>query len=164
MNAAEQPIHFAGVPLEEHRHICAFRTSEDEYRVLLPCIKEGYAQQQKAFHIVDPRIQDEHLKRLDSIGIDTTSAQDRGQLEARLARGPSARRAFRPKSDVELGRRYTPKCAEPWIWNYSAGRQYAMGTEGLAGRFSGRVARTDGLSHTAERNGIRGFDSAGTDG
>jgi hypothetical protein len=82
MNFAQQPIHFAGAVLGRHRHICAcFRTLEEEYRVLLPFIKEGIVHKQKAFHIVDPRFRDEHLKRLDSIGIDTASAQDRGQLE-----------------------------------------------------------------------------------
>jgi hypothetical protein len=36
------PIRFAGSELREHRHVCAFfRTSDEEYRVLLPFIRDG---------------------------------------------------------------------------------------------------------------------------
>src|ERR1700682_5192247 len=84
MNTVEQCIHFAGRTLGSQRHICAFfHTPEEEYRVLLPFIEEGLERGEKAFHIVDPRLRDEHLRRLQAAGIDTTSAEGRGQLEVR---------------------------------------------------------------------------------
>jgi hypothetical protein len=46
-----QPIRFAGSMLGEKRHICAFfHNPEEEYRVLLPFIKEGFERGEKAFH------------------------------------------------------------------------------------------------------------------
>jgi hypothetical protein len=45
MKTTEQPIHFAGTTLGKHRHSCAlFYTDDQEYRVLLPFIKEGIVQ------------------------------------------------------------------------------------------------------------------------
>ena len=61
---------------------CAFfHSHEEEYRVLLPFIHEGFARGEKAFHIVDPARRDAHLQRLAAAGIDTVAAQQRGQLE-----------------------------------------------------------------------------------
>jgi hypothetical protein len=81
MAAAEQPIHFANATLGPERHICAFFHSPDEeYRVLLPFIREGIERREKAFHIVDPRLINEHLGRLQQTGIDTEAALARGQL------------------------------------------------------------------------------------
>jgi hypothetical protein len=54
-NKAEQPIRFAGSELGEKRHICAFfDSSDEEYRVMLPFIKEGIDRGEKAFHVVNP--------------------------------------------------------------------------------------------------------------
>ncbi len=81
MAAADQPIHFANSTLGPQRHICAFFHSPDEeYRVLLPFIREGIERREKAFHIVDPRLMDDHLGRLQQTGIDTEAALARGQL------------------------------------------------------------------------------------
>ena len=78
----EQPIRFAGSTLDTYRHICAFFNSPDEeYRVLLPYIKEGFERGDKAFHIVDPNLRDDHLRRLESVGIDVTATQQNGQFE-----------------------------------------------------------------------------------
>ena len=71
----EQPIRFAGSTLDAYRHICAFFNSPDEeYRVLLPYIKEGFEPRDKAFHILDPNLRDDHLRRLESVGIDLYNA------------------------------------------------------------------------------------------
>jgi hypothetical protein len=79
-----QPIRFAGSVLRTHRHVCAFFNSADEeYRVMLPFIKDGFERGEKAFHIVDPTLRAEHLRRLESAGIDVTAAQQSGQLELR---------------------------------------------------------------------------------
>jgi hypothetical protein len=84
MQAVEQPIHFANATLGAQRHICAFfNTPDEEYRVLSPFIKEGIDRGEKAFHIVDPRLTDDHFRRLQVAGIDTTAAKKRGQLVVR---------------------------------------------------------------------------------
>jgi hypothetical protein len=80
-----QPISLAGARLERTRHVCAFFNSPDEeYPVLLPFIKEGIDNGEKAFHIVDPKLQQDHLDRLQGAGIDAAEAQRSGQLEIRI--------------------------------------------------------------------------------
>jgi hypothetical protein len=77
----DQPIHFANATLGADRHICAFFHSPDEeYRVLLPFIREGIERGEKAFHIVDPRLRDDHFRRLREAGIDVDRAAESGQL------------------------------------------------------------------------------------
>jgi len=81
---SEKPIRFAGSTLGTYRHICAFFNSPDEeYRVLLPFIKEGFERGEKAFHIVDPRLRHEHRERLRSVGVDTEAAEESGQFVLR---------------------------------------------------------------------------------
>ena len=81
----EQPIHFANATLGGDRHICAFFHSPDEeYRVLLPFIREGIERGEKAFHIVDPRLKQDHLQRLRDGGINADDAEKRGQLVVKL--------------------------------------------------------------------------------
>jgi len=76
-----QPIRFAGSQLGTQRHVCAFfHNPDEEYRVLLPFIKDGFECGHKAFHIVDPDLREEHLRRLESAGIDVTAAQRSGQF------------------------------------------------------------------------------------
>ena len=81
---SERPITFGGVRLGRSRHVCAFfNTRDEEYRVLLPFIKEGLELGEKASHIVDPQLRRDHLARLEAVGIDVETAQHRGQLEVR---------------------------------------------------------------------------------
>jgi hypothetical protein len=81
---AGQPIRFAGSVLDAQRHVCAFfHNPDEEYRVLLPFIKDGFAQGEKAFHIVDPKLRAEHCQRLASVGIDVETAETSGQFELR---------------------------------------------------------------------------------
>jgi hypothetical protein len=78
-------IHLAGSRLERSRHVCAFFNSADEeYRLLLPFIREGFDRGERAFHIVDPALRDDHLERLRGAGIDATAAERTGQLELRV--------------------------------------------------------------------------------
>src|SRR5216683_8184459 len=80
----EQPIRFAGSVLGPQRHVCAFFHSPDEeYRVLLPFIKEGFERGEKAFHIVDPILRQAHLRRLESAGINVAAAEQSGHFELR---------------------------------------------------------------------------------
>lgn len=77
-------IRLAGATLGEYRHVCAFfRSADEEYRVLLPFITEGFARGDNAFHIVNSKLRDEHLRRLESAGIDVAEAKSNGQLELR---------------------------------------------------------------------------------
>jgi hypothetical protein len=79
---ANEPIRLAGSVLDKQRHVCAFfHSREEEYRVMLPFIKDGFDRGEKAFQIVDPILREEHLERLKSAGIDVTSAQQSGQFE-----------------------------------------------------------------------------------
>ena len=71
----DKQVRLAGKVLDRSRHVCAFFNSKDEeYRVLLPFIKEGFEQGDKAFHIVDPRHRPDHQLRLDQEGIDVAAA------------------------------------------------------------------------------------------
>ena len=80
-----QPISLAGFQLGEVRHVCAFFANNDEeYRVLLPFIKEGLERGDKAIQVVNPQQRDEHLRRLDAAGIDSAAAQQAGQLEIKI--------------------------------------------------------------------------------
>jgi hypothetical protein len=82
MSENELVVNLAGKRLEQQRHVCAFFNSRDEeYRVLLPYVKEGFEQGHRAFHIVDPDWRVEHLARLDRAGIPVKSAVDNNQLE-----------------------------------------------------------------------------------
>jgi hypothetical protein len=81
---AREPIRFAGSVLEAQRHVCAFFHSHDEqYSTLLPFIKDGFDRGEKAFHIVDPKLREEHRARLASAGIDVEKAEMSGQFELR---------------------------------------------------------------------------------
>src|SRR6267378_2511661 len=84
MKTLAAPIPFAGSQLSEARHVCAFFNSGDEeYRVLLPFIKDGFECGDKAVHMVNPDRRRDHLQRLAAVGIDTTAAQQSGQFELR---------------------------------------------------------------------------------
>src|ERR1700758_249188 len=77
-------VQCAGGSLGQHRHICAFFNNVDEqHRVLRSFIKEGFERGDKAFHIVDPELRADHLKRLAQAGIDVEQAMATGQLELR---------------------------------------------------------------------------------
>jgi hypothetical protein len=79
-----RPIRFAGSVLGAQRHVCAFfRSHDEEYRALLPFIKEGFEWGERAFHIVDPTRRAEHRLRLASAGIDVETAEKTGQFELR---------------------------------------------------------------------------------
>jgi hypothetical protein len=84
ISPAGQSIRFAGAILEQYRHVCAFfHTSEEEYRVMLPFVKEGIERGEKAFHIVDPKLRVNYLESLMQAGIDVAAAEQTGQFELR---------------------------------------------------------------------------------
>jgi hypothetical protein len=82
INQTDPPIRFAGSELRGKRHICGFfRTSEEEYQLLLPFVKEGFERGEKAFHVVNPQLRDQHVRRLESVGIDVEGTEKSGQFE-----------------------------------------------------------------------------------
>src|ERR1700719_2753322 len=79
MRKISAPISLAGSQLGQTRHVCAFFNSdEEEYRVLLPFIKDGFERGDKAIHVVSPAHFDDHLKRLAGLGIDSAAVQRSG--------------------------------------------------------------------------------------
>src|SRR6266404_1435054 len=84
METKNHSVQFAGGNLAGQRHICAFFNSiDEEHRVLRSFIKDGLERGEKAFHIVDPELREEHLKLLAEAGINVQETMDTGQLEVR---------------------------------------------------------------------------------
>src|ERR1700730_2162762 len=84
MRSNSAPISLAGSQLRETCHVCAFfNNDEEEYRVLLPFIKDGLKSGDKAVHVLNPDQRQDHLQRLTAAGIDPAVAQESGQLELR---------------------------------------------------------------------------------
>ena len=80
----KREVRLAGMALDRARHVCAFfNTKDEEYRVLLPFIREGIEQGDKAFHIVKDGHRPEHRRRLRESGIAVEGAERNGQLEIR---------------------------------------------------------------------------------
>jgi hypothetical protein len=62
-------------------HICGlFLDADEEYRVLLPFIKEGLDKGERAHHVVDPSRKEEHIHRMMAAGIDVDAVRKSGQL------------------------------------------------------------------------------------
>jgi hypothetical protein len=77
-------VRLAGRSLDSSRHVCAFFNSRDEeYRVLLPFITEGFQHGDKAFHIVKDEHRPEHRRRLQGAGVAVAEAERTQQLEIR---------------------------------------------------------------------------------
>jgi hypothetical protein len=82
-----QHVPLAGSVFDRYRHVCVFYNSQDEeYRILLPFIKEGFDKGDKTFHIIDERNRPEHLRRLKEVGIDVTGAEGEGQARSRAGK------------------------------------------------------------------------------
>ena len=82
MNSTASTVELAGGCFGRERHICAFFNSADEeYRSLLPFIKQGFDRGERAVHILDKSLKDDHVGRLKAAGIDADSAAADGQLE-----------------------------------------------------------------------------------
>ena len=80
----DRSVQFAGGMLGRHRHICAFFNGiDEEHRVLRSFVKDGFERGDKAFHLVDPELREDHLKRLAEAGINVQEGMDTGQLEVR---------------------------------------------------------------------------------
>src|SRR5229473_8151396 len=82
MSGTRRPVCLFGENPDEGMHICTFfRTSAERYRVLMPFIREGMEQGDRAFHIVNPSLRSMHAQRMAEAGIDAARAEGEGQLE-----------------------------------------------------------------------------------
>ena len=76
------PVSLCGSLLREHRHVCAFFNSpDDEYRVTLPFIRDGFSRGDRAYHLIGPERREDHLRRLSAADIDVAALQHTGQLQ-----------------------------------------------------------------------------------
>ena len=77
-------VRLAGSVLDRKRHVCAFfHSKEEEYRVLIPFIKEGFEQGDRAFHIIDGHRRQDHVRRLQEAGIDIAGTEGEERLVIR---------------------------------------------------------------------------------
>jgi len=84
MGSERRTVTLAGSALKHRCHACAFfHDTEEEYRLLLPFVKEGFGQGDKIFQIVDGRHRDERRRRIGSLGVDVDAAERSGQVEVR---------------------------------------------------------------------------------
>jgi hypothetical protein len=85
----EQPtdrpeIRLAGVPLGRSRHICAlFHDRDEQFEVLLPFLRQGLEDGDKALQIIDGRLRADNAARLQRGGVDVAAAEGKGQLEVK---------------------------------------------------------------------------------
>jgi hypothetical protein len=65
-----------------HYHVAAFvRSREEEFKVLRSYILDGIHAGEKTIHICDPKLQREHLRDLEKIGVPIADCTRTGQLE-----------------------------------------------------------------------------------
>lgn len=79
------PIHFARSSLGQYRHVCAFFNSpQEEYETLVPFVRAGLEQGERAYHVLPAKYVQEHLDQLRNAGIDVDAARQTRQLEIAL--------------------------------------------------------------------------------
>jgi hypothetical protein len=77
-------VQLAHTLIETRCHVCAFfRRSSDEYKVLIPFLKEGIDTGDTAVEILNSADRAEHVRRLTEAGVPVKTALARGQLELR---------------------------------------------------------------------------------
>jgi hypothetical protein len=84
MDQQARTVNLARATVNCRCHVCAFFSSrDDEYRVMLPFIKDGIEAGDRAVHILDKHQRAERLERLTAVGVDAAGAEASGQLEVR---------------------------------------------------------------------------------
>jgi hypothetical protein len=84
MLARNRAVQLAGSTLGCSCHACAyFHRNEDEYRTLLPFLKDGVEAGDKIFQIVDKTRQEERRRVLTDNGFDFTGSEAARQIEIR---------------------------------------------------------------------------------
>lgn len=74
-------VTLAGSKLEHYHVVAFFRSRQEEYEVLQSHIQEGILAGEKAIHICDPKLRDDHLHHLNRMGVPTADCTRTGQLE-----------------------------------------------------------------------------------
>jgi hypothetical protein len=75
------PINLAGSVLGDHRHVCSFFSSQDdEYRTMVPFMREGLAAGERVVNFM-PEDRLDHEDRLRAGGIDVDKARKSHQLD-----------------------------------------------------------------------------------
>jgi len=84
MDGSSNGVRLNGPSGDRDPHVCGFFDSrDDEYRVLGRFVREGLERGEKALHIVDPALRDDHLDRLAALGIAVGAARAGGRLDVR---------------------------------------------------------------------------------
>src|SRR5688572_11381798 len=84
MLSTNRVVQLAGSTVDCSSHACAFfHSSEDEYRTLLPFLKDGIEAGDKTFQIVDESRYEERRRILTDNGIDFSSSESARQIEIR---------------------------------------------------------------------------------
>jgi len=98
------PVRLGGTNLDHHYHACVFSHSRDEeYELLGPYVREGLEWGEKAVHITDPDLRQDHCDRLTRAGIDTAAYRGAGQLEVLTWQESYLRdRIFNPREMLDL--------------------------------------------------------------
>jgi len=82
MEAERDTIRLAGARLHRSCHVCAFfQSREEQYRVLLPFVKEGIERGERVFQVVDPELRQAHFRTLEEAGLPVDQLESSGQLE-----------------------------------------------------------------------------------
>lgn len=75
-------VTLAGCKLDTHFHVCAFfRSREEQYQILSSFITDGIEGGEKEVHITDPLHYQDHLQRLETLGLPIADCSRTGQLE-----------------------------------------------------------------------------------
>ena len=70
--------------IEKGCHVCAFfQRPNEEFKILIPFLKEGIETGDKVVEILDPTRRPEHVRRLTEAGVPVKRVLGRGQLELR---------------------------------------------------------------------------------
>ena len=70
--------------IEKGCHVCAFfQRPNEEFKILIPFLKEGVETGDKVVEILDPTRRPEHVRRLTEAGVPVKRVLGRGQLELR---------------------------------------------------------------------------------
>lgn len=79
---ATKSVRLAGATWQCPCHACAFfHGEEDENRVLLPFVQDGFGANDRSFQIVDPAKRADRVRQLGSIGLDVEDAEASGRLQ-----------------------------------------------------------------------------------
>ena len=71
MAQSNRQVTLARSAVNRRCHVCAFfHSREDEYKVMLPFLKEGLEADEKVFQIIGQRQREERLRRLTDAGVD----------------------------------------------------------------------------------------------